>query len=118
MQEAGDTSPLEMSQTVTEQFEQTNVLFDQKPLLISREGLRKARNNHRDDRLKKNVDQVTYLNTMFRMTGGKLDRKQRKRAMKATGLSWLQIYKWIFDKKARMNAASLNEYPTSHQYPV
>ena len=75
MQEAGDTSPLEMSQTVTEQFDQTNVQFDQKPLLISREGLRKARKNHRDDRLKKNVDQVTYLNTMFRMTGGKLDRK-------------------------------------------
>ena len=47
--------------------------------IISREGMRKAytkANSYRkDDRLKKSKDQVDILNHMFRMTGGKLDRR-------------------------------------------
>lgn len=49
------------------------------------------------DRLRKNTGQVGYLKQIYLKTGGKLDRKQRKHAMKVTGLSWIQIYKWLFD---------------------
>lgn len=41
---------------------------------------------------------------MFSLTDGKLNHRQRKQAMKVTGLQWIQIYKWIFDKKVRDDA--------------
>ena len=31
----------------------------------------------------------------------------RRRAEQLTGLSWLQIYKWMFDRKQRMKEAEL-----------
>ena len=74
--------------------------------LISREGMRKYR-SYRDaaaDRLRKNNNQVSYLTRLYVETGGKVDRKLRKRAIKATGLSWIQIYKWLFDKKLKDTA--------------
>ncbi len=69
--------------------------------LISREGLRMQHTRSSifaKDRLRKSSLQVDYLKDLFNKTGGKLDRKQRKRAMKVTGLSWIQIYKWLFDR--------------------
>ena len=72
--------------------------------VISREGMRKQRTRTSilvPDRLRKSTKQVDYLRSLYSQTGGKLDRKQRKRAMKATGLSWIQIYKWLFDKQMK-----------------
>ena len=61
--------------------------------LISREGLRKSYSSRTSilvpDRLRKSTGQVDYLRSLYNQTGGKLDRKQRKRAIKATGLSWI-----------------------------
>jgi len=73
-------SELNMS-TVTHnkgEFEETH---DQLPL-ISREGLRKKRSSmSMKDRMRKNRTQVSYLTRVYQLTGGKLDRRQRKRAM-------------------------------------
>ena len=68
--------------------------------LISREGFRQhksRRGGYQQNRIRKSNRQVDYLKRIYKETGGKLDRKQRKRAVKVTGLSWIQIYKWIFD---------------------
>lgn len=41
---------------------------------------------------------MNYLKRIYAQTdGGKLNPKQRLQAIKTTGLSWIQIYKWIFD---------------------
>ena len=77
--------------------------------VISREGLRKKRSAMlAPDRLRKSRDQVTYLTRLYQMTGGKLDRRQRKQATKLTGLSWIQIYKWLFDKQLKDNKVCLS----------
>ena len=72
--------------------------------LISRTTMRKQHSDstYRDsNRLRKNKHQVSFLNHLYRETGGYVDRKWRRRAIKATGLSWIQIYKWLFDKQLK-----------------
>jgi hypothetical protein len=54
---------------------------------------------------------------LYIKTKGKCDRKYRKEAIAATGLSWLQIYKWFFDKQLRIQSAQ-RECPCYTQYPV
>ena len=76
--------------------------------LISREGMRKNRSSRfAPDRLRKDSKQVSFLTRLYQLTGGKLDRKQRKLAIKVTGLSWIQIYKWLFDKQLKDNQKCL-----------
>lgn len=44
------------------------------------------------DRLRKSGDQIAYLLRLYKLSqanGGKVDRKHRKQAIKATGLSWI-----------------------------
>ena len=67
------------------------------------------------NRIRKSEDQVRYLQRLYWKTKGKCDRKYRKEAMAATGLSWLQIYKWFFDKNLRIQQAK-NECPCYTQY--
>ena len=61
--------------------------------VISREGLRQQqksrRGGYQQNRVRKSGTQVDLLKQMYDETGGKLDRKQRKRICKATGLSWI-----------------------------
>ena len=61
--------------------------------VISREGLRQQqksrRGGYQQNRVRKSGSQVDLLKQMYDETGGKLDRKQRKRICKATGLSWI-----------------------------
>lgn len=70
------------------------------------------------DRLRKSGNQVSYLMRLYQDSqaqGGKVDRKQRKRAIKATGLSWIQIYKWLFDKKLKDTTAQKSLYLSNPQ---
>lgn len=53
------------------------------------------------NRVRKTDEQVNILMKLFELHNGKVTRKLRKEAEKRTGLAWIQIYKWIFDKKAR-----------------
>lgn len=76
---------------------------------ISREGLsnlKKRRfNNNMSmmsvNRVRKTEEQVRILTDLFERHDGKVTRKLRKEAERKTGLAWIQIYKWVFDKKAR-----------------
>ena len=54
---------------------------------------------HNVRRKKKTPDQVEYLRELFFRLGGEWDGKVRKEAMRKTGLSRIQIYKWFFDMK-------------------
>jgi len=50
--------------------------------LISREGLRRSasrRGGYQQNRVRKSDNQVGFLKKMYEETGGKLDRRQRKR---------------------------------------
>ena len=90
---------------------------------ISREGLRllhKRRvNNNMSmmslNRVRKTDEQVNILMKLFELHNGKVTRKLRKEAEKRTGLAWIQIYKWIFDKKARQNQVIVDRL---YNYPV
>ena len=94
----------------TQQLSANEVSHEKLPI-ISREGMRKSRSHHymgQADRLRKSGDQVSYLMRLYQQSqahGGKVDRKQRKHAIKATGLTWIQIYKWLFDKKLKDTTA-------------
>jgi DNA invertase Pin-like site-specific DNA recombinase len=55
--------------------------------------------NHDVSRRKKTPEQVAYLMELFERLGGEWDGKVRKEAMRKTGLSRIQIYKWFFDMK-------------------
>lgn len=73
-------------------------------LHISREGLRKQRKTtactkgSSSYRQRKTDDQVKILTDLYQKHNGKLSRKVRKEAMTKTGLAWIQIYKWFFDR--------------------
>ena len=54
---------------------------------------------HRVKRKKKTNEQVEYLRELFFRLGGEWDGKVRKEAMRKTGLSRIQVYKWFFDMK-------------------
>ena len=80
-----DTVTLNEDFTQTEHF--SNEAEDTAKLpLISREGLRKQKTSRRggyqQNRVRKNNHQVDYLRRIYAETGGKLDRKQRKRIVK------------------------------------
>lgn len=55
--------------------------------------------NHNVGRKKKTPEQVSYLLELFKHLNGEWDGKVRKEAMRKTGLSRIQIYKWFFDMK-------------------
>lgn len=79
---------------------------DQLPVISPRCSARKdppqrSARNQMQDRVRKNREQVAYLKKVFEETGGVLNRAQRKKAMRVTGLCWIQIYKWLFDKKLK-----------------
>lgn len=81
--------------------------------IISREGLRRA-GRRAPDRIRKSNYQVEYLKRLYAKHGIKVDRKVRNRAIKETSLSWIQIYKWLFDKHMKETAKlsmSYNQYP-------
>jgi len=90
--------------------------LDQLPL-FSRQSLRKmhrhSRGGYQENRVRKSHEQVAYLRRLYAETGGKFDRNQRKRAMRATGLSWIQIYKWLFDRQMKdaANYAFVSSHP-------
>ena len=75
--------------------------------VVSREGKRKLKAGHSPAtmiqhnvrRKKKTTAQVEYLRNLFEQLGGNWDGKVRKEAMRKTGLSRIQIYKWFFDMK-------------------
>lgn len=54
---------------------------------------------HRVKRKKKSPEQIEYLRELFFRLGGEWDGKVRKEAMRKTGLSRIQVYKWFFDMK-------------------
>ena len=54
---------------------------------------------HSVRRKKKTPEQVEYLRRLFKELGGEWDGSVRKEAMRKTGLSRIQIYKWFFDMK-------------------
>ena len=77
-------------------------------IILSREGLRKqrriaaAKNSHR---LKKNDKQIKILSEVYKRTKGQLDLKSRNEIMAKTGLEWIQIYKWFFDRVNRKRSS-------------
>lgn len=86
-------------------------------LTISREGWRQSRRNNEStfmNRVRKTEEQTRYLIAMFDSTKGRIPKSLRDRAERATGLSWIQIYKWIFDRRQRekdFNVYRLLNYP-------
>lgn len=77
---------------------------------ISREGLRRQKRTSCLDikgssyRQRKTDDQVKILTDLYQKHNGKLNRKVRKEAMAQTGLAWIQIYKWFFDRQLKKSA--------------
>ena len=55
--------------------------------------------SHRVKRRKKTAEQIEYLRELYFRLGGEWDGKVRKEAMRKTGLSRIQVYKWFFDMK-------------------
>lgn len=53
-------------------------------------------------RTRKTVEQQRYLIWLYDSNpSGRFSREVRQRAREATGLTWLQIYKWMFDRRQR-----------------
>ena len=78
---------------------------------ISREGLRRLKRTSTcftskgsSYRQRKTDDQVKILTDLYQKHNGKLNRKVRKEAMSQTGLAWIQIYKWFFDRQLKKSA--------------
>jgi len=86
---------------------------------LSREGMRKFKKTTScimtsSYRQRKSDDQVKILAGLYQKHNGKLNRKVRKEAMAKTGLLWIQIYKWFFDRQLKKNAmekACCTQYP-------
>ena len=85
---------------------------------ISREGLRRNKRSSataNSSRHKKSDHQVKILSDVYRKTKGQLDLKARNEIMAKTGLEWIQIYKWFFDRVNRKSQAKnrcCEEQPT------
>lgn len=58
------------------------------------------------DRHRKADDEVVELNKLWDSCNGNLRRDMKKHAMERTGLKWLQIYKWFYDRKTREDKQS------------
>ena len=78
---------------------------------ISREGMRRKRKTSAlvsdSYRQRKTDDQVKILADLYRKHKGRLDLNARKEAMAKTGLAWIQIYKWFFDREHRRKPVKL-----------
>jgi len=109
-----DKSPVERVYQDLSANEQWN---SETTLLISREGTRKNRRNFECtflNRVRKSDEQTRYLIGLFDQTNGRVPKEVRRRAEEQTGLTWIQIYKWIFDRKTRKKEFTVNrllEYP-------
>ena len=104
---SGDDATIEeIYENTNEESEQT---LSQSSVKISREGMRKQKktaactmpNSYRQ---RKSDDQVKILSELYHKHNGKLSRKVRKEAMAKTGLAWIQIYKWFFDRQLKKSA--------------
>jgi predicted DNA-binding transcriptional regulator AlpA len=80
---------------------------------------------HDVKRKKKTPEQVAYLQELFQRLNGEWDGKVRKEAMRKTGLSRIQIYKWFFDmklqqlpKQQKVKPEERVSYPPSIIQPV
>jgi len=91
--------------------------FGEHSLLISRFRRQQAKQNNELtflNRVRKSDEQVRFLINLFDATGGRVPKEIRQRAERETGLQWIQIYKWIFDRKQRRmqhDVLRLLEYP-------
>ena len=91
--------------------------FGEHSLLISRFRRQQAKQNNELtflNRVRKSDEQVRFLINLFDATGGRVPKEIRQRAERETGLQWIQIYKWIFDRKQRRmqhDVFRLLEYP-------
>lgn len=91
--------------------------FAEHSLLISRFRRQQAKQNNELtflNRVRKSDEQVRFLINLFDATGGRVPKEIRQRAERETGLQWIQIYKWIFDRKQRRmqhDVFRLLEYP-------
>lgn len=66
------------------------------------------------NRVRKSAEQTRYLIGLFDKTNGRVPLEIRRKAELVTGLKWIQIYKWIFDRKARQkefDVYRLLDYP-------
>ena len=98
--------------TLNEMFEHTNEEsqnMDYTQPKISREGMRKQKKSNAclaqsSYRQRKSDEQVKILADLYQKHNGKLNRKVRKEAMAKTGLAWIQIYKWFFDRQLKKSA--------------
>jgi len=77
--------------------------------MISREGLRRQKKTsactkNNTYRQRKSDEQVQILSKLYAEHNGKLNRKVRKEAIAQTGLAWIQIYKWFFDRQLKKSA--------------
>ena len=78
-------------------------------IILSREGLRKQRRSmaaSNSNRLKKSDKQIKILSDVYKKTKGQLDLKARNEIMAKTGLEWIQIYKWFFDRVNRKRSST------------
>jgi len=88
-----------------------------KTLHLSREGTRLTRRNNEstlNNRIRKTIEQQRFLINMFDATNGRIPKDIRAIAERETGLQWIQIYKWMFDRRQRkkqFNVYRLLEYP-------
>jgi hypothetical protein len=86
-------------------------------LIISREGRRNMTRNNEStymNRVRKSAEQTRFLIGLFDKTNGRVPKEIRRKAELATGLTWIQIYKWIFDRKSRQkefDVYRLLDYP-------
>jgi hypothetical protein len=58
-----------------------------------------AMSHHSIRRKTKTVEQLDYLNNLFKKLRGNWDGKQKYEAMRKTGLTRKQIYKWFYEMK-------------------
>ena len=102
--EVPNSIEISSQEIITEDFEEQSFEKSSESR-ISRAGLRKMRTTHSSAygknssyRQRKSDEQVKILTDLYQKHKGKLNRKVRKEAMAQTGLAWIQIYKWFFDR--------------------
>ena len=68
-------------------------------------------------RLRKSEKQVKILTELLKEYNGEINVEFRKKAQQKTGLQWIKIYKWVFDKKAR-DRMSKTFTPLNDEIPI
>ena len=61
-------------------------------------GNKSGKKNRLPLRQHKTKDQLIILKAIYEKYGGNMNRKARMEAVEQTGLEWIKIYKWFFDK--------------------